>query len=186
MVVSMLVMSIVLGMVFTAMINMQNSANRRMQQASQVLDAQQGIAQLERQIRSGNVLYNPAGEPIPLSMRVYTQSNGESKCVQWRIVDSTNQLQMRSGHPTYHTVSEWRTIAEGVINSVDPTDPASTLDSPFVLRYIAPNDTGRMVDIRLFVRHGTSGPSTEVRTSVTGRNTQYGYDPNVCDFLSTV
>jgi len=37
----------------------------------------------------------------------------------------------------------------------------------------------RLIDVRLLV--GTSGKPVEVQSSLSGRNTEYGYDPNVCN-----
>jgi type II secretory pathway pseudopilin PulG len=87
----------------------------RQQERSMTNDAARlAIQRLDREIRSGNVLYDPAGEALAsYSMRIYTQANAPTRnpafqCVQWKIEDQ--QLLRRSwpsGRP--EEVSGWGT-----------------------------------------------------------------------------
>ncbi len=69
--------------------------------------ARLAVEELDREIRSGNLLYDPSIESGPagsdvvsgMALRVYTQTNADTRdpgnrCVQWRI-NSTGQLQRR-------------------------------------------------------------------------------------------
>lgn len=141
--------------------------------------ARLAVEQLDREIRSSNVLYDPAGEsPAYYSLRVYTQSNAntrlESKCVQWRIDD--RELQRRDWSPSApSTVSSWRVIATNVVN-VDLAERA------FEISYTTPQ-AGRTLDVSL-VLDGDPGDATispiRVQTSLTGRNSGLGFPSAVC------
>ncbi len=153
--------------------------------------ARLGLAQIDRQVRSGNVLYSPAGElgttgctatTVPPSavpnagncMRVYTQANGVQRCVQWQVVGGF--LRSRSWSPTWQTdglVSSWQTVAYNVVN-------ASTAP-PFALQGSTTSYGARLVDVSLHVQSpNTRGPATRITSSLSGRNTHYGYDPGLC------
>ena len=90
--------------------------------------ARLGVQQLDRQIRSGNLIYNPAAENDSangiqpgLSLRVYTQSNSVQRCVQWRIYNKL--LQTRSWTTTWQVddiVTAWRTVADHIVNTRPP------------------------------------------------------------------
>ncbi len=140
--------------------------------------ARLGIEQIDRQVRSGNLLYDPATENNAalgispgLGLRIYTQSNSVQRCRQWRI--SNEQLQTRAWSTTWAVdgnVTGWRTVAEGIKNT--SSQPAFSF---------APGSAGRTLTVDLFVNttHSKAG-DVEIRTSVTGRNTQYGYPTSVC------
>lgn len=143
------------------------------------------IGRLDRMIRSGNILYDPASESDPgagiqpgLSMRIYTQANSTQKCVQWRIL--AGRLQERSWSPQWELnglVTDWWNVADGLANTT--TTPAFALapDPAFGGRLL-------VVDLRVNV---SSSDAAEVaqRVAIQGRNTQYGYDEDVCDSIPT-
>ena len=156
----------------------------RQQERSMTNDAARlAIQRLDREIRSGNVLYDPAGEALAsYSMRIYTQANAPTRnpafqCVQWKIEDQ--QLLRRSwpsGRP--EEVSGWGLVTDHIVNAdLDEPVPAFSLDPD-------PNKGGRTVDIVLMVN---SRPDREVsrpvriETSLTGRNTSFGFPLDVCD-----
>jgi type II secretory pathway component PulJ len=173
------------------MVQTQTSTNLRVSDA--VGQAKLALAQIDRQVRSGNVLYSPAGEstagctgaPVAPSttpnagncMRVYTQANGDERCVQWEVVGGV--LKSRSWSTTWQTdgqVTEWRTVARGIVN-------VATSQPPFVLQGPATNYGSRLVDIHLQVQPTASDKPILVQSSLSGRNTLYGFDPGVCNAI---
>lgn len=161
--------------------------------------ARLAIEALDREIRSGNVLYDPAQEnptystlPNTYTLRIYTQTNTPTRrtilpgepttgymCVLWTI-NSNNELVNRMWPPLQpDRATAWRVIATGIVNRVvSPPEPAFTLHpDPYGIY------GGRTVDIMLLVNQDlNSKPAQTVRieTSSTGRNTSYGFPQNVC------
>jgi prepilin-type N-terminal cleavage/methylation domain-containing protein len=143
--------------------------------------ARLAVEQLDREIRSGNVLYDPAAEDdANFSMRIYTQSNATTRtpsfqCVQWVIEDE--ELLRRSWPPGEpENVSDWRIIAENVVNVEEGVD-AFALDPDT-------DKGGRTVDIVIMVNSTPEDPTNRtvrIETSITGRNTSFGFPEDVCD-----
>jgi type II secretory pathway component PulJ len=176
----------VLGQAFTSLSTQTARSNDEDQ-------ARLAVEELDREIRSGNLLYDPALETGPLgsdvaagmSLRVYTQTNADTRdpgnrCVQWRIT-STGKLQRRDWSINWATdglVSGWRIVAENVVNrSASPQVTAFTLDPD-------PSKGGRTMIITISVQTDASkGKAVQIRQSVTGRNTEYGYPNNICDSI---
>ena len=143
--------------------------------------ARLAVERLDREIRSGYVLYNPADEvQANYSLRIYTQANATTRtpsfqCVQWLIEDQ--QLLRRfwpPGEP--ENVDAWRVVAENVVNVLEG-QPAFALDPD-------PDKGGRTVDIILMVNSTPDDPTNRtvrIETSLTGRNTSYGFPVDVCD-----
>src|SRR4051794_41282246 len=93
--VAMIVFAIAIAMVTTALIKIQKYTADVQGSADANFQLRQAVAVIDRQVRSGNVLYSPANETSPSSctasgtsagtcMRVYTQANGSQRCVQWQ------------------------------------------------------------------------------------------------------
>lgn len=173
--ISMTIFSLALAMVYSVLITVQRQTTDQTSRADSVGNARLALSQIDRQVRSGNVLYNPASEVLPLSMRVYTQANGDQRCVQWQVFNG--QLRSRSWSPTWQTdglVSAWGTVANNVVNT------AAT--PPFALQGGATAYGSRLVDVALLVKNPTDkGKPVNVTSSLSGRNTAYGYDPGVCN-----
>lgn len=145
--------------------------------------AQLAVDQIASQVRSGNVLYQPEDEGDSWSLLLYTQANGDQKCVEWDFAKSSEILRSRSWVPTWNDngfvdpgeVTEWRTVASGLVNGtlspqIDPfTVPA---DAPFGERLLT-------VDLRVGVDSNVPA-GLPVSMSVTGRNTQYNYGTDLC------
>jgi hypothetical protein len=145
--------------------------------------ARLAMERLDREIRSGNVLYDPEFEVSGnYSLRIYTQANAPTRtpsfqCVQWLIEDQ--ELLRRfwpPGEP--EDVSGWTVVAENVVNAEPGVEvPAFSLD---------PDDDngGRTVDIVLMVNSTPDDPTNRtvrIETSLTGRNTSFGFPVDVCD-----
>lgn len=163
----------------TVLTRVLNDTKRVSNRADSVSQLKLGLAQMDRQIRSGNVLM----APTDAEMRVYTQANGLEKCVQWQVYQRT--LRTRSWSATWQTdgiVSGWTTVARGVDNDVTPT----STEKPFSLQGATTAFNSRLISIRLLARaSGDTGTRAEVRTSISGRNTNYGYDANICSPIPT-
>jgi prepilin-type N-terminal cleavage/methylation domain-containing protein len=141
--VAMGIMGLLLGLVGSLMISGQNSVVREQLRDQTLSDARQAMANFDREIRSGSLLYNPASENTasPLcggyacsagtSLRVYTQSNATTRpvstgvCDQWTI--SGGQLLWRYWVPgATSSVDGWHVIATGLLTS-SPTPSQLTL-----------------------------------------------------------
>ena len=152
--------------------------------------ARLAIENLDREIRSGNVIYDPAAEDLPgYGFRIYSQSNAPSRtsgsiytnsqgfsCVEW-VINDDRQLARRFWKPGVPTVfSSWRVLAENVVNRVDGIEvPAFTVDTvnaprTVVVTLMVDTDTDEIV----------SRP-VRIQTSITGRNTTVGIPSAVCD-----
>lgn len=177
----MVIFSGLMGLVYGVLGQVQAQTASTQRRADSVDQARMALAQMDRQIRSGNVLYDPAAESalLPLSMRVYTQANGEQRCVQWQVQQPQAVLRTRSWSSngiSYSNLSPWQIVARGVVN--DSTQKPFQLDPGALYG-------SRLLNIRLLVqtpRDGGRAP-VEVQTSLSGRNTHYGYDPNSCNPL---
>lgn len=192
MLVAMMVFAIAIAMVTTALIKVQKYTADVQGSADANFQLRQSIAVIDRQVRSGNVLYSPANETSPSTctasgtdagtcMRVYTQANGMQRCVQWQVINDaahpgTQMVRSRSWSPTWATdniFTSWKTDARGLVAT--PSQPAFTLAGA-VNTY-----SSRFLVVRFEAkdprRHGSPAVIT---TSLAGRNTNYGYDSGLC------
>jgi len=151
------------------------------------------LEQLDRELRSGNVLYDPAKENAVggitsctgcvagYTLRLYTQSNADTSasyhCELWKI-DTNQQLLVRTWTPLAATGSsptEWRLVATGVVNRTLGTT-AFALD-PDTLK------ASRTLNITLSMNNDYTHHPTQTETlqeALTGRDTSYGFPTNVC------
>ncbi len=166
-------MTVVFAMCLNSLVSLQRSVVTT-DSRTQALD-QVGLAvqQIDREVRSGNIFYAPTNNGM--TMLVYTQANGNQRCVQWQV--NGTLLQSRSWSQTWQTdgsptVVPWSTIATGVTNaSTTPTTPAFTVEG-VAARILN-------IDITTDSANSQSGGS-EVTDSVEGRNTVYGYSATAC------
>ncbi|MBA3232354.1 MAG: prepilin-type N-terminal cleavage/methylation domain-containing protein [Propionibacteriales bacterium] len=172
--ISMSIFSLVLAITYAVLITVQRQTRDATGRADAVGDARLSLEHIDRQVRSGNVLYDPASETLPLSMRVYTQANGSQRCVQWQVYNGV--LRTRSWSPTWQTdgeVSEWAVAARNVVNT--------SATPPFTLQGGSTAYGSRLIDVTLRVKApNTGGSAIDVTSSLSGRNTAYGYDPGIC------
>lgn len=188
MMVTMSLLGIVATIFLSIMVSVQAGVQRQTDRSNDNDQVRLAVQQLDKEIRSGNVLYDPGAETAPFvpfySLRVYTQANADvrtpgNRCVQWRI--TSGQLQRRdwSTADPAGTVSGWRVVAENVVN-VELGVPAFVLDSD-------PAKGGRIVDVTIATQtNENSGNPVRVSASVSGRNTSYGYPLNVCAVVPPV
>ena len=174
--VTLAVLSVAMVMVFSVLDVVQRGVVKVESRSRGLDEARLAASQIDRQIRSGNVLYTP--ESSGMSLRVYTQANGVQKCVQWQVVG--RQLQWRSWTTTWVTdgnVSAWRVVADDVANAtVVPPVPLFSLDTS------QPEFGQRVMRISILANDDErAGRPARVDLSVTGRNTQSGYSGAVCN-----
>ena len=193
MAVTMLLLGMVLAMLLQAMVMVQNSVDREAGRNTRNDRLQLAIFSLERQVRSGNVISDPAtlNDPthgiVPgMAVRVYTQADvpasHDERCVEWRV--NGGRLESRDWSPNWQSdgdYSGWRINAEGIRNrDVSPNVPA----------FFRPPATSyglRMLQVTLVSDgQGASGGGHErdvqkITTSITGRNTGFPFPGNICD-----
>lgn len=188
----MIVFSLALAMIYTAVIRIQTYSRDVQGSADANFQLRQALAQIDRQVRSGNVLYSPANETSPSTctasgtdagtcMRVYTQANGTERCVQWQVVadaahPGTQLLRSRSWSPTWQTdgnYTTWATEARSIV--------AAPSTAPFTLQGAATTYSSRFLVVRFEVKDPRRKTGSAVITSsLAGRNTNYGYDGGLC------
>jgi type II secretory pathway pseudopilin PulG len=171
---------------FLTFVNSMNRAVLEETDRSRANDqARLAIEQLDREVRSGNYIYDPQNEPNPyqyLQLRVYTQANAPTRtpgvqCVQWRIQDG--ELRRRSW-PSGDTsaVTAWRVVAENIVNADPAVDEAAfRIDNDA-------NTGGRTLDVTFYVDVDADDAVTRpvrIETSLTARNTPSGYTSSVCN-----
>ncbi len=208
MLVVMTVFGLVIGLVYSVLLKVQLFASNTQTSAEAASQVRLALAQIDRQVRSGNVLYaptngidclgapvaNPAGNPTPNAgacMRVYTQANGAQRCVQWQVVKETDAaglpssfgpradrslLRSRSWAPTWQTdgdLSSWVMQARGL--ALASAVPA------FTLQGAATAYSSRLLDVQFEAVDSRAGSrNTLIEASLSGRNTNYGYDAGLC------
>lgn len=185
---TLLVLGVVMGVFMTVVSSLQMATARQQGRVERNDDARLALAQLDREIRSGNVLSDPSLESnvsddvVPnMSLRIYTQAdapnrNPGNQCAQWRITKGTIQTRRWAKGNFNTTVTPWWTVASNIVNrTVSPPIPAFTRDSTLLY-------ARRMIRIRLVVdRPDDAAKPEEFDMSITGRNTdQKGIAQDIC------
>lgn len=187
-VIAMAIMSVVM-LVFTSTLAGMQRAIVEQDVRSQLGDEARIVLQsIDRQVRSGNLLYDPSAEagtvdPFGVSasgylFRVYTQAqfggDEDTRCAAW-FVDDERRLLYRHWPPLDEAAAtDWQVIATGIVNR----DEA---EEPFVV-----DATGRTltVDFRVNPDLEQQPEATQTFTAaLTGRNTSFGYPSNLCQDL---
>lgn len=168
-----------MGIVAAALVSFLTASQSNLErQAARTINNDEvrlAVESLDREVRSGNVVYNPTGETYApgdvaagMSLRVYSRTNGDPRCVQWRIT-SSGELQRRTWSPYWYlgkpgaVVSGWRTVATDITNRNES-----------VLAFTRPQTN--IVTVRVRANSdssGAKGSTVEVQQSVSGRNTSH-------------
>jgi prepilin-type N-terminal cleavage/methylation domain-containing protein len=190
--ITLLLLSLVLVMILQSMVSVQNAVDRETGRNTRNDRLHLAVYAIERQVRSGNVIGDPATLNDPshgiypgMAVRVYTQADasasGLSRCVEYRINGS--QLQSREWSPNWAVdgiYTGWRILADGIRNR-DVTPNVTAFVLPSTLSYHQ-----RLLEVHLVSDGlGASGGGHErnvqrIDTSVTGRNVGFGYPTNTC------
>ncbi|GAA3821547.1 PulJ/GspJ family protein [Cellulomonas soli] len=192
--VAMGVFSVVIALATSGLISLLTTTRGASDRADAQAQIRLGLADISKQMRSGNVLFSPKDEPgyVPscqsatdgsdtgTCMRIYTQTFGAARCVQWQVlqVDPGSggaQLRTRSWSLDWQTtsdVSDWRTVARGL--SLD----AAHL--PFTLQGATTPYDRRLLQVTLLAHDEDKDRDVSIESSISGRNTSYGYDTGQC------
>ncbi|MFN2545474.1 MAG: type II secretion system protein J [Actinomycetota bacterium] len=183
--ISMVVASLILTAFLTIMVGVQKDIIHQQNRTQTNDEARQAIEQIDRELRSGTVLYDPINERnasnVLISyygLRFETQANAPTRggrtCVQYRI--ENNRL-LRRSWPTGNEVAAtgWWVVAEGLQNVTQSvhafeftTDTSQGYNSP-----LGP----RVVNIVLLVNAKTTDSATSrITSSIAIRNQSVG-DP---------
>ena len=184
----MAILSVVM-LVFTSTLASMQQAIVEQDVRSQLGDNARLVLQsIDRQVRSGNLLYDPTDEagtvdPFGVSasgylFRVYTQAqfggDEDSRCAAW-FVDDERRLLYRYWPPLLEeSATDWQVVATGVVNR-------DAGDGPFMI-----DATGRTLTIDIHVNPDLEHhpEATQIFTAaLTGRNTAFGYPSNLCQDL---
>ena len=195
--VAMAILSIVM-LVFTKTLASVQMAAVRQENLSRTNDQLRLVVEeMDRQIRSGQVLFDPAAEGASTctgclpgyTLRVYTEANanavsagglGYSTCVVWKVASSSpyalQTARWQSSAPDA-TVTPWRTVATGIVNSQVGGAAPFTLEPG-----------NRSLDVSFAVNEDYVNRPTQttyVQASLTGRNTAAGTPVTVCATMPT-
>ncbi len=169
--VAMTLSTIVFGIAATAVVDMMKNTQLITARSEAVRQMYLASQQIERQVRSGNVLYPDTSSG---TLKIYTQANGSQRCVRWRLDRPTGELLTRSWSSSdVNDKTSWRVVAQNV------TNPSGV--QPFVVQAGSPYG-GRLLEVNLQIKSDVRGKqSDQVRLAISGRNTTYGYGATVCD-----
>ena len=190
--VSMILFATAMALIMGAALQVMRVTKESEGAADATFQTRQALALIDRQVRSGNVLFSPADEALHTTtcldlganqgscMRIFTQSNGSEKCVQWQIAaDGAGiyNLMMRSWSPTWQStggVSSWEVVSR---NLRQPTAGSA----PFTLDVGPGGIYGeRLLRVHLVAINPVSGKDVPLDASISGRNTTYGYTGGEC------
>lgn len=175
----MVISSLLLVLTFTVLITVQLQTKENLNTAQQVDQVRLGVAQIDRQVRSGNVIIDPAVDSADGSvLRVFTQTDGVRRCVQWQVAEET--LRFRSWDPDWTSAADvepWRVVAHGVVSDGSAPTTFEKVDN------VTSGSEAQSVRVTLWVDTDPADkrPPAEVETVLTGRNTIYGYPVDMCD-----
>jgi prepilin-type N-terminal cleavage/methylation domain-containing protein len=182
-VVAMAILAIALVIFLSTLTTIQKATVDEQHRSDTVDQVRLAMQSIDRQVRSGNLLYNPntayGTPPLPANytLLIYTQSNLPTtgdKCVLWSI-NAANQLVTRAWPPLQpEDATQWQVVAEGVVNRVGATPTTAFSLDP----------TGRTITLTFLVNTDLAhspNATQRLKSSVTGRNTSFGYPVNVCE-----
>lgn len=196
--VAMMVMSLAAVVFLSTLASVQKSVAETDIRTRSNTQARLALQTLDREVRSGNILYDPESSTDPyFRFKVYTQSNATTRqpspgytCRLWRIT-SDGQLQTRFWEPGQVdpdlSASGWRTVATGIVNKSvdDPTDSTCEGSTCAFRLDDDPNKGGRTVNVVFLVNEDLNGDlssgTVKIQSALTGRNTSYGFPLEVCE-----
>lgn len=197
--VSMIIFGIVMGITFGILITITNQSKDTLARIRALEEAKLGISQIDRQVRSGNVIMDPkyesdatAGVPKYYSMRIYTQAGAVPLCAQWRVKDKNGDgygdLEFRTWKPGPLDVQEWSAVAHNLVKmDFSGTTPSADRPEDWPPFWVDNSETAatqaQFVRVTLRLRDPSEregGKPTSVTTVITGRNTVFGYSQTLC------
>lgn len=199
--VSMTIFSLLMALILSMMITMTGQAKDNLARQRAVEQARLGLSQIDRQMRSGDLILDPSLDgiaqsnvPKNYSVRILTQEGGLEKCVQWRVIyydtSGFGQLEFRTWDPaSVLTATSWSRVASNVTKPVgvfSATDP--TTWPPFWVDATALGTDAQSIHITLRMSDPSAQSNAKAQvltTTVTGRNTVFAYSPLKCSIVPT-
>ncbi len=193
-IVAMSIMTGLLAVVFTILITVTQQTADNLGRVRQTEQLRIGLMQIDRQVRSGNVISDPLAETVGdsgvepgYSLRVYTQADGVFECAQWRVIftDGVDQgeLQYRSWDPAWAStglVEGWQAVARGIVDQRASNPSAAR---PFERTASAGSSAAQSVRVSLWVKDSQAldrSNASTISSVLTGRNTVFGYPSDRC------
>jgi hypothetical protein len=202
------IFAILMGFTFSILIGIMNQTRDSQARALALEDMRLGLSQIDRQVRSGNVILDPSLETTEnsgvdkfYSMRILTQEGGRPRCAQWRVIDHDGNgfgsLEFRTWDPDYPLVDDvtgWGVVAHNIVDvGVHPTSVSAITSDPatwppfWVDKPVGSVTKSQFVRITLRLKaQGAKGTPASVTTVVTGRNTVFGYSTTSCSDVPPV
>jgi hypothetical protein len=199
------IFALLMSFTFTILINVMYQSRDSQSRALALQDMRLGVSQIDRQVRSGNVIVDPESETVATSgvekfysMRILTQESGRERCAQWRVIDSDGDgfgnLEFRTWDPAYDAVLDvtpWGVVAHNIIDvGIHPTsslqilpDDESTWPPFWVDKTLGTRTEAQFVRITLRLKapgQDEDSSIAAVTTVITGRNTIFGYPSSSC------
>lgn len=177
MTIAMMLLMVVLSLVMVSLVSLQRSVSTADARTQTVDQVRLAVEQIDREVRSGNIFYPPFSSGSNPELLVYTEANGNQRCVEWQVDTTSQALQSRSWTPTWQTDGSpstvpWSTIATGVTNTL--SNPPFSLASTTIYG-------GRILNIDITTNATNSqSAGSAITDSVEGRNTVYGYSADSC------
>lgn len=182
-VVAMAVLSIAIVILLSTLTTVQTASVNEDVRSRTINQVRLVMQSIDRQVRSGNLLYPPnaAGYTLLIYTQAYAVQDAaafgtSSRCAMW-VVDSQQQLMYGYWEPNDPTpTTTWRVVADGIVNRT-LSQSAFTLDP-----------TGRTMTVQFLLNSDLTNHPTateRLQSSVTGRNTSFGYPLAVCATLPT-
>jgi prepilin-type N-terminal cleavage/methylation domain-containing protein len=210
MLIAMSLLTIVMVVFLSALFASQTTVNRSTARSTSNDQARLALQELDKEVRSGNVLYDPSNCPPPpvspggpptcfpsdgitqnMSLLVYTQTNANSRnpgnqCVQWRITqpdaNGLSELQRRAWSVNWQSDGFVFGWRDVADNIVNRQPPAGSATAAFTLDPAA-SFGSRVVQVTILTNGdpaNTESPTVTNTAAITGRNTEYGYPSNIC------
>ncbi len=203
--IAMFIFGLLMSFTFTILIQVMYQSRDTLARSRALEEARLGVAQIDRQVRSGNVILDPylenettSGVPRYFSMRIYTQADENPTCAQWRVIlqpgNLYGNLEFRSwapGYPDVNIVQPWAVVAHDLVlmdvtphvpDDIKPDRPETW--PPFWVDSQATGGTqAQFVRVTLRLRdpeQRVGAKATSVTTVITGRNTVFGYPAGSC------
>ena len=160
-VVAMSILSIAMVILLSTLTSIQKASVNENVRSTTINQARLAMQTIDRQVRSGNLLYPPnaAGYTFLIYTQAYSAQDDISRCALWT-VNSQKQLMYAYWKPNITPGAlTWQVVADGIINRAQ-SQGAFTLDS-----------TGRTMTVLFLVNSSPRVPDATqtLQTSVTGR-----------------
>lgn len=173
-VIAMSIMILVLGVVLSSLLEVQTTvatATRRSRSNDLVRLA---VARIDAGVRSGNIVYTPSATGG--SLLIETQAYGSDSCVEWSLSNQVLYTRSWSALSAPPASLAWAPMVTHVVNdTLSPPVPLFSLDTAEA------SFAGRVVSVDVIVNaSNTASSAAEARSSVTARNTEFGYPAGAC------